>query len=359
MEILDKFYQGVISLIPSAVVIVLAVLVIYVVRLLFSRKYSEIPGRRFRTQLAILILSFAGLLAVILTLPIGDTRQGQLLSLLGILLSAAIAFSSTTFIGNVMAGMMMRAVRNFKTGDFIRVGDRFGRVSERGLFHIEIQTEDRNLTTLPNLYLVTNPVKVIRSSGTIISGEVTLGYDVPRTTIKELLMQAASDAQLRDAFVHVLKLGDFSVTYRVAGLLVDVKQLLTVRSRLHEMMLDALHENNIEVVSPTFMNTRALAKDDDFIPRLSTTAVQKDAVPAKAVPEDLVFDKAEEAESIEKLRERYEALGKKIETSRQLLKEAQDGDEVENLNAKIDNLELSRKKLTEIIKKREEEKDKE
>ena len=46
------------------------------------------------------------------------------------------------FIGNVMAGLMLRAVRNFRTGDFVRVEKHFGRVTERGLLHTEIQTED-------------------------------------------------------------------------------------------------------------------------------------------------------------------------------------------------------------------------
>ena len=63
-------------------------------------------------------------------------------------------------------------MRNFRPGDFVRVGERLGRVTERGLFHTEIQTEDRDLTTLPNLYLVTNPVTVVRASGTIVSTTV-------------------------------------------------------------------------------------------------------------------------------------------------------------------------------------------
>jgi hypothetical protein len=119
MEILEQLYQGLQSLLPTAAVIVIVVVVIYAVRAFYTRRYHEIPGQRFRSQMVIMILSFAGLLAIIMTLPIGDTRQGQLLSLIGILLSAAIALSSTTFVGNIMAGMMMRALRNFKPGDFI------------------------------------------------------------------------------------------------------------------------------------------------------------------------------------------------------------------------------------------------
>jgi small-conductance mechanosensitive channel len=359
MEILEQLYQGLQSLLPTAAVIVIVVVVIYAVRAFYTRRYHEIPGQRFRSQMVIMILSFAGLLAIIMTLPIGDTRQGQLLSLIAILLSVAIALSSTTFVGNIMAGMMMRALRNFKPGDFIRVGDHFGRVSERGLFHIEIQTEDRDLTTLPNLFLVTNPVKVVRPSGTIISADVSLGYDIPRTRISQLLIQAAHSAQLQDPFIQLIELGDFSVTYRISGLLVDVKQLLTAKSLLHEKMLDCLHQDNIEVVSPTFMNTRAIERGQDFIPGYVTETDDAEKGSAKAVPEDLVFDKAEEAESIEKLRERYDALGKDIEETKQQIKDAEDEFEKDELKAKVARIETSREKLAEVIKQREEEKDEE
>jgi len=96
----------------------------------------------------------------------------ELLAVVGLLFSATMALSSTTFLGNAMAGVMIRAVRNFRIGDFIRCDQHFGRVTERGLFHTEIQTEDRELTTLPNLYLVTHPVTTVRASGTVISATV-------------------------------------------------------------------------------------------------------------------------------------------------------------------------------------------
>ncbi|MGB8329288.1 MAG: hypothetical protein WCE62_04110 [Polyangiales bacterium] len=45
--------------------------------------------------------------AAALQLPIGDAPRGQLLSLLGLLVTAAIALSSTTLLGNAMAGIML------------------------------------------------------------------------------------------------------------------------------------------------------------------------------------------------------------------------------------------------------------
>ena len=98
-------------------------------------------------------------------------------------------------------------------------------------------------------------MKVVRASGPIVSAEVSLGYDLARARVSDVMLQAALDAGLTDAFVHVRALGDFSVTYRVAGLLADVGSLISARSHPREHMLDALHGAGIEIVSPTFMNT--------------------------------------------------------------------------------------------------------
>ncbi|UCD64238.1 MAG: mechanosensitive ion channel [Candidatus Zixiibacteriota bacterium] len=356
MEILEKFFQGIESLIPTAAAVVGAVVVVSVIRYVLEKRYAGAPGHKFRLQMVTMVLSLVGLLVVIIVLPVSESLRGRLLSLLGILLSAAIALSSTTFIGNIMAGLMLRAVRGFRPGDFIRVGDNFGRVSEQSLFHVEIQTEDRDLTTMPNLYLVTNPVKVIRTSGTIVSADVSLGYDVPRTRIEQLLVRAAAEVPLKDPFVLILELGDFSVTYRVSGLLEEVKHILSTRSRLRELVLDHLHRAGVEIVSPTFMNTRSLAEARRFIP----PEVEPKAAaspPEKPAPEKVVFDKAEQAESLEKLRERFESMGKDIAALKENIGASTDPGAREELAGRLERLEKTRQTLADVIKQREEEQD--
>ena len=266
------------------------------------RRWRDDADAQFRFQLIMLALSFAGLLAIIVALPITDAIRGQLLSLIGILLSAAIALSSTTFIGKIMAGIMLKVVRNARPGDFITVADLTGRVTEMGLLHTEIQTEFRDLVTVPNLYIVTQPLKVVRASGTIIQAEVSLGYDVPHTRAVDILCDAAANAGLKDGFVQVRELGDFSVTYRVAGLLEDVTSLISARSILRSAMLDALHTAKIEIVSPNFMNTRSLEADHRFIPARSGKRAKK----ARPKAEQLAFDKAEDAALVEKIRSAIE-----------------------------------------------------
>ena len=184
-----------------------------------KRGYRGKTGYMFSRQVATFGLVFLALIGILVTLPIRDTLRGQLLTLFGIIISALIALSSTTLIGNAMAGLMLRAVKSFKPGDFIHVNEYSGRVSDKGLFHIEIQTITRDLVTIPNQYLINNPVQVTRSDGTFVFAEVSLGYDVPRKVVEDVLLEAAEAAELSEAFVHVQSLGDFSIMYRVYGLL--------------------------------------------------------------------------------------------------------------------------------------------
>jgi len=260
---------------------------------------------RFPRQLLMVSLSGMAIVYLILVAPVAEATRGQLLQLFGYLLTAMIALSSTTFVSNAMAGLMLRAVRNFKPGEFVRVGDQFGRVSERGLFHTEIQIENRNLTTLPNLYLISQPVEVVRSSGTIVSATVSLGYDLPRTKVEDRLLHAATETGLEEPFVRVLELGDFSVTYRISGMLTDVKRILTARSGLRKQILDSLHDAGMEIMSPNFMVQRRPDGDDRMIPEASYERWR----PSEGEPiEERVFDKAERAETLEHLAEEKERL---------------------------------------------------
>jgi small-conductance mechanosensitive channel len=298
-----------------------------------------------------LALTAIGVVVIVMALPISDAKRGQLLSLIGILISAAIALSATTFLGNAMAGVMLRSVRNFRIGDFIRCADQFGRVTERGLLHTEIQTEDRDLVTLPNLFLVTNPVTIVRSSGTVVSATVSLGYDVPRARIEGALLRAAENAGLSDPFVQVLELGDFSVVYRAAGLLTEVKQLVTARSRLRAAVMDALHGDGIEIVSPSFMNQRVLDPERMVVPdRIETPGQEAREGPA---PESVVFDKADEAESLENLRTTLEKVVQEAARLEGRRTELPDGDEREKADRRLERLEVRRRVLEETIASRE------
>lgn len=296
-------------------------------------------------SIVLFLIGITGAIALILSLPMKPETKGQITSLLGIVISAVLALSSATLIGNGLAGIMLRMINSFKPGDFILINEHFGRVTERGLFHTEMQTENRDLLTLPNMYLTTNPVRVTRSNGTFVSAECSLGYDVSRTKIEDALLDAAKRAGLTDAFVRITSLGDFSVVYKVYGLIKEIKTVLTATSRLHGHMLDALHEADIEIVSPNFMNQRQVG-EAVFIPKRHTV---KDTSADTPAPESIIFDKAEVAEKIEKRKESLSEVEEKIEAFNLELKETEDANEKEDINAKIEKWTNIKTKLIERL----------
>jgi hypothetical protein len=198
-----------------------------------------------------------------------------------------------------------------------------------------VQTEDRNLVTLPNLSLVTKSVKVFYHTGTIVMAEISLGYDVPRTEVKRLLIEAAEKAELKEPFVYIIKLGDFSISYRLTGLLNEVKHFITARSRLHEEILDVIHNASIEIVSPNFMNTRTV-NDTRFIPPKQ----KPEEPPQEASPEETVFDKADKAEELEKAKMKLVDIENKIKEAKEKLKASAGEKEREAIEEDIAQLEI-------------------
>jgi small-conductance mechanosensitive channel len=194
-----------------------------------------------------------------------------------------------------MAGIMLRVTKPFHAGDFVTVDDYFGRVVERGLFDTEIQTENRELVAFPNTYMINTPLTVTRNSGTVIATTLSLGYDIHHSRVESLLLDAAEKCGLEAPFVQILELGDYSITYKISGILTEVESLLTARSNLYRSVLDTLHGNSIEIVSPAFMNQRRVADDAKIIPEKLKQIIPEN-VP---VVEDIVFDKADRAGQIE------------------------------------------------------------
>ncbi len=291
---------------PSLAIIVIAVFLIS----LLARKPKVITeGRQFRAQLLSLLITLIALVSVILTLPIDATTRGQLFALIGLLLTAIITLSSPTIAANAMAGFMLRSLRNFAPGDFLQVGEYFGRVTEQDLFHTEIQTADRDLLTIPNTYLANNPVKVVHASGTMVSAEVSLGYDVNRHLAEETLLAAAGDAHLEEAFVTITELGDYAVVYRITGLLKQVKNILSTRSSLRKQMLDHLHAQHIEIVSPAFMNQRRV--EQPIIPKALVS--ESPVTENDTAQDDIIFDIAERAQQIMELKETYKEMKNELD----------------------------------------------
>lgn len=354
-QLLSSVFDLLSSWIPALVAAAVVSVSLWLLnRFLQGRKGWVGRGGRFAQQILMLTVTAVGILTVVLSTPLPPETRNQLLGLLGLVLTALIAFSSTTIVANAMAGLMLRAVKGFRLGDFITIEGCFGRVTERGLFHTEIQTEDRDLMQIPNAYLVSHPVRVVRTSGTIVSAELSLGYDVPHAKVEPLLVEAALQVDLVEPFVRITELGNYAVHYRVAGMLEDVKLILSTRSHLRARVLDVLHEAGIEIMSPTVMAQRPVPSETLLMPKRSRRSVPEPDSAGTPDPEKLIFDKADEAENFEEAKARYQALLERAEVLTVTMEEAMEESHRDETEAELGRVQRHVARLEKYLATKEE-----
>jgi len=308
MQFPEALQTQALALLPTLVTLIVVLLVLTVAGRILERRRIRTGDPKVLSQAGMVVLGFAGILVIILVLPVSDATRGQLYTLVSVLVSASIALSSTTIVGNAMGGLMIRFVSGSRVrpGDYIRVERHVGRVTEMGILHTLIQTETRDVTWLPNLWLIGRPVTLRQATGTIVNTTVSLGYDVNRGSARTALLDAANSVGLSKPFVRLEDLGDFSVTYKVGGLLSDLARLLETHSLLRAAVLDTLHGAGIEIVSPVVETSRIFSAKHTFVPPTGE-ATMTEEVPAA---DEIMFDQAAAAavshDEREALRVEYE-----------------------------------------------------
>ncbi len=285
---------------PLLVILPAVGMILAAAHYLLIAKHKDLGSEaRLPRQMLLLVLTFVAIVMVVLSLPVEPATRDQILGLLGIALSAAFALSSTAFVTNLMAAIMLRVTRPFKVGDFIEINGHFGKVSERGLFDTEIQTENRRLIAIPNSTFIHQPVSVARTPGMVISTDISLGYDVHHEFASNLLIVAAETGGLADPYVHVVSLDDHAVGYRLSAILTEGDAILTARSKLNRHVLDTLHNAGVEIVSPSVTRHITQSEGTKIFPRPHHQAASTSSGTAKVTAEEIVFDKANEAFNLE------------------------------------------------------------
>ncbi len=341
--------ETLLTYLPAFLVPPVVGVVMWMVHRVIKQRMEPSTNRSIIRGLVLSVVGLAGAVAFVLALPVSESTKQNLLQVGGLAITAVVAFSSTTVIRDAAAGTAMRFFSPFKRGDYLETDRYFGRVTEAGLLHTELQTEDRALVTLSNATLLGNSFRTLPASGTVVSTEVSLGYDVPHTLVEEILLGAVEETGMEDPFVQVRELGNNAVTYRAAGVLTEVDNLLTTRSELRRNVLDSFHGRDVEIVSPEFRNQRTLAEDQRFVP-----TVEEGTVPSgdqtRGSTESVVFEKALEAQEAEDLQEIITDLQEKKETLEEQSDVEDKEDRLATLDRRIEAVRRKKERVEEKIK---------
>jgi small-conductance mechanosensitive channel len=176
------------------------------------------------------------------------------------------SLGSSSAIANMVAGLVITYMRQFKIGDSVKIGDVTGEVMEKTMLVTRIRTVKNEDVTVPNstvlLHNTTNYSSNtrVKDSGLIIYSTVTIGYDAPWQKVHQALIDAALRTDLimkkPSPFVLQTSLDDFYVSYQINAYTKEALRKALVYSQLHQNIQDCFNEAGIEIMSPHYRGQR-------------------------------------------------------------------------------------------------------
>jgi small-conductance mechanosensitive channel len=183
-----------------------------------------------------------------------------------------ISLGSAGLVNQVMSGLVVIYSRALRVGEFVRVGDDVGTVSEVGMLSTKILTRKREEITIPNAVMVgTKTVNYSRhadDAGGVVGTTLTIGYDAPWRQVHAMLLQAAAQTAgvRKDPAPRVWQkaLSDFYVEYELVFNLDHPEERTPILSELHMYIQDAFNEQGVQIMSPHF---ETQPKEKVFVPK--------------------------------------------------------------------------------------------
>jgi small-conductance mechanosensitive channel len=175
-------------------------------------------------------------------------------------LGLGVSLASAGLVNQWVSGIVILYSRSFRPGDYVKMGDIEGMVTDLGPLATKIRTIRREEVTIPNAVVtaekLTNYTRLGAEQGALLSIPLSIGYDVPWRRVNALLEQAAANtAGVRsDPRPCVLQweLTDFYVEHRLHVHLERAEERITVRSALNSTILDTFAAAGVQIMSPHY-----------------------------------------------------------------------------------------------------------
>ncbi|MFC7336453.1 mechanosensitive ion channel family protein [Haloferula chungangensis] len=179
----------------------------------------------------------------------------------GVLLGLMISLGSTGLVNQLMSGFVVLYSGAVRTGEYARVGDVEGVITDIGLLSTKVRTPKNEYVTVPNAVLIAkdtlNYSRLVDDQRTELCTAVTIGYDTPWRQVHELLLRAADRTpgirENPEPKVVQTALSDFYVAYELRFVPADITRKGAVLSDLHQRIQDAFAEAKVQIMSPNFV----------------------------------------------------------------------------------------------------------
>ena len=273
LQPLKKMGSAIIDYVPNLITVVVIWLVFrYLIRAVayFANEVKEgrIVLRGFypdwaRTTFSIVRFLLYAFMFVIL-FPYLPGSDSPIFKGVSVFIGLLISIGSSTIINNLMAGIVVTYMRAFRVGEYVKIGDTHGVITEKSIFVVKLRTHKNEEITIPNSTILSSQTlnySVMATNGKLILyTSVTIGYDAPWRTVHQLLIDAAlaTTNVLHDPAPFVLQtsLDDFYISYQINAYTNQADMQPRIYSELHSNIQDKFNQAGVEIMSPHYAQLR-------------------------------------------------------------------------------------------------------
>jgi small-conductance mechanosensitive channel len=243
-------------LVAVAVLLVAVAITRLIQRWLGSR---ALPRTQLTASAQASIVTIVGYVGFILAVSLALGRLGVALENIALVagaLSVGIGFGLQSVVSNFVSGLVLLTEQPIRVGDWIVVDGHEGIVRRIQVRATEIETFDRATVLIPNTQLITGVVKNWTRANTLgrITIPVGVSYAADPEQVRELLLAAAQEheqvAKSPEPYVLLIGFGDSALNFELRCIVVNVRQMLTVKSDLNFSVLKKLRAAGIEIPFP-------------------------------------------------------------------------------------------------------------
>lgn len=211
------------------------------------------------------------LFALAMAYPYLPGSQTEAFKGLSVLLGVMVSIGASGLVGQVASGLILVFTRALLVGEYVRIHEHEGTVTEIGLCLTRLKTGKGEEIALPNSLVISQVTRNLSrhaasDGGSVLEAGVTIGYDVAWRQVHALLQDAAASVPglLREPAPYVIQtaLSDFYVEYRLVAQVDGAGTLPRARvlSKLHETILDTFNAHGVQIMSPHYVGDPAEPK---------------------------------------------------------------------------------------------------
>jgi small-conductance mechanosensitive channel len=210
------------------------------------------------------------LFAVAMAYPYLPGAHTEAFKGLSVIVGLMASIGASGVVGQIASGVMIVYTYALKKGEYVRIQDYEGTVTELGLFVTRLRTGLGEEIALPNAFVLGNVTRnfsrIDGDRGYVLDTTVTIGYDTPWRQVHAMLLEAAATIPeirgIPPAYVVQTALSDFYVAYKlVVHVDTDVPATRArVASDLHAAIQDAFNRHGVQIMSPHYVLDPATPK---------------------------------------------------------------------------------------------------